>query len=88
MNDRSVGRWHSPSGARPPKRGVVHGSGLGHWRWMVERTLAWLHQYRRLRIRWERRADIHEGLPQAGRVSNLLAAFEGTTYRPVVQRGA
>jgi hypothetical protein len=40
---------------------------------MVERTLAWLHQYRRLRIRWERRADIHEGLPQAGRVSNLLA---------------
>jgi hypothetical protein len=27
---------------------------------MVERTLAWLHQYRRLRIRWERRADIHQ----------------------------
>jgi hypothetical protein len=40
---------------------VVHGSGLGRWRWMVERTLAWLHQYGRLRIRWERRADIHEG---------------------------
>lgn len=27
---------------------------------MVERTIAWLHQYRRLRIRFERRADIHE----------------------------
>lgn len=49
-------------GIRPmiARRGVVHGSGLGRWRWMVERTLAWLHQYRRLRIRWERRADIHE----------------------------
>ncbi|GHD33574.1 hypothetical protein GCM10010313_79350 [Streptomyces violarus] len=26
----------------------------------VERTFAWLHGFRRLRIRWERRADIHE----------------------------
>ena len=26
---------------------------------MVERTLAWLGRYRRLAIRWERRADIH-----------------------------
>jgi hypothetical protein len=26
----------------------------------VERSLAWLHQFRRLRIRWEHRADIHE----------------------------
>ena len=29
-------------------------------RWVVERTLSWLHQFRRLRIRYERRADIHE----------------------------
>lgn len=28
--------------------------------WVVERTFAWLHGFRRLRIRWERRADIHE----------------------------
>jgi transposase len=51
-------------GIRPQiaRRGVGHGSGLGRWRWMVERTIAWLHQYRRLRLRWERRADIHEGL--------------------------
>jgi hypothetical protein len=27
---------------------------------VVERTLSWLHQHRRLRIRYERRADIHE----------------------------
>jgi transposase len=27
---------------------------------VVERTFAWLHGFRRLRIRWERRPDIHE----------------------------
>lgn len=37
-----------------------HGSGLGQQRWVVERTLSWLHQHRRLRLRYERRADIHE----------------------------
>jgi transposase len=37
-----------------------HGSGLGKTRWVVERTLSWLHQFRRLRVRWERRKDIHE----------------------------
>ena len=43
------------------KRNTDHGSGLGVYRWVVERTLAWLHQFRRLRIRYERRNDIHEG---------------------------
>jgi transposase len=37
----------------------VHGSGLGKTRWVVERTLAWLRQFRRLRVRYDRRADIH-----------------------------
>jgi transposase len=37
-----------------------HGSGLGRQRWVVERTISWIHQYRRLRVRYERRADIHE----------------------------
>lgn len=37
-----------------------HGSGLGVTRWVVERTISWLHQFRRLRIRWERRHDIHQ----------------------------
>ena len=39
-----------------------HGSGLGRERWVVERTLSWLHQHRRLRLRYERRPDIHEAL--------------------------
>ncbi|MGW2101583.1 IS5 family transposase [Streptomyces olivaceoviridis] len=42
------------------RRGTGHGSGLGVYRWVVERTFAWLHGFRRLRVRWERRADIHE----------------------------
>jgi hypothetical protein len=50
------------TGIRPviARRGVAHGSGLGVYRWVVERTLAWYHGMKRLRIRWERRDDIHE----------------------------
>ncbi|BDM74962.1 hypothetical protein HEK616_84490 (plasmid) [Streptomyces nigrescens] len=44
------------------QRGIPHGSGLRTHRWVVERTIAWLHGFRRLRIRWERRDDIHEAL--------------------------
>jgi transposase len=29
-----------------------HGSGLGRWRWVLERTFAWLNQFRRLRVRY------------------------------------
>ncbi|WP_344626874.1 IS5 family transposase [Kitasatospora arboriphila] len=43
-------------------RGVAHGSGLGKTRRVVERTFAWLHQFKRLRIRYEIRADLHLGL--------------------------
>ncbi|MFC9948969.1 IS5 family transposase [Streptomyces pratensis] len=46
------------------RRGAAHGSGLGKVRWVVERTFAWLHQFKRLRIRYERRADLHQGLLQ------------------------
>ncbi|WP_328414457.1 IS5 family transposase [Micromonospora sp. NBC_00389] len=42
------------------RRGVDHGSGLGARRWVVEQTIALLHWFRRLRIRWEIRDDIHE----------------------------
>ncbi|MEU4830535.1 transposase, partial [Streptosporangium sp. NPDC023615] len=38
------------------------GSGLGTIRWVVERTFAWLNQFKRLRIRYEHRADLHQGL--------------------------
>jgi transposase len=55
-------------GIRPllAKRGTAHGSGLGRWRWVVERTFAWLSQFRRLRVRYDRRADIHEAFLSLG----------------------
>jgi transposase len=45
-----------------PEKGIDDQSGLGETRWPVERTLAWVHQNRRLRIRYERRPDIHQAL--------------------------
>jgi len=39
---------------------------LGRLRWVVERTIAWLHQFRRLRVRYERRADIHQAFVTLG----------------------
>ncbi|MGN9920766.1 IS5 family transposase [Micromonospora palomenae] len=44
------------------RRGTGHGSGLGQRRWVVERSFAWLHAFKRLRTRYERRADIHQAL--------------------------
>ena len=46
--------------ARIARYGVESRERLGRWRWVVERTLGWLHRFRRLRIRYERRADIHQ----------------------------
>jgi transposase len=41
-------------------RGTGHGSGLGAQRWVVEHSFAWLHGFRRLLVRYERRADTHK----------------------------
>ncbi|MFI1995332.1 IS5 family transposase [Actinoplanes sp. NPDC020271] len=48
------------------RRGTEHGSGLGKLRWVVEQSFALLHWFRRLRIRWEIRDDIHEALLKIG----------------------
>src|SRR5262245_5461801 len=42
------------------RRQTAHGSGLGRARWVVERTFAWLHNYKRLPVRYDRRHEIHE----------------------------
>ena len=47
-------------GARIARKGVESGERLGRYRWMVERTLAWLARSRRLTIRYERDADLHQ----------------------------
>ncbi len=41
------------------RRGTEHGSGIGTERWVVERTFSHLHNLRRLRIRYERSAEVH-----------------------------
>jgi IS5 family transposase len=45
---------------RIARRGVESGERLGRHRWVVERTLAWFARFRRLTVRYERRADILE----------------------------
>ncbi|MBN6057146.1 IS5/IS1182 family transposase, partial [Nonomuraea sp. RK-328] len=41
------------------RRGSGHGYGLGVYRWVVEGAIVLLHWFRRLRIRWDIRDDIH-----------------------------
>jgi transposase len=48
------------------RRTTEHGSGLGKLRWVVERTFAWLHFFRRLRLRWQRRSELHEAFMHHG----------------------
>ena len=48
------------------RRKTEHGSGLGRARWVVERTFAWLHHLKRLLVRYDRRAEIHEALLALG----------------------
>ena len=50
---------------------------------MVERTISWLHQYRRLRVRYERRADIHEAFLQ---IAGCLICFKLLNRRHFVRR--
>jgi transposase len=52
--------------ARIARRGIDSSERLGRHRWVVERTLAWLSCYRKLTVRYERRADIHEAFLELG----------------------
>jgi transposase len=49
-------------GIRPrlARRYRSHGSGLGRYRWPVERFFSWLHRFGRLRVRTDRLAETHE----------------------------
>ena len=62
--------WNPPHEAGPWNSSQLfaehNGSGLGRFRWVVERTFAWLNQFRRLRVRYDRRADIHEAFLSLG----------------------
>jgi len=52
--------------ARIPRRRDELSNHLGEIRWPIERTLSWLKQFRRLRIRWDRLDEIHEAFLQMG----------------------
>jgi transposase len=52
--------------SRINRRGVDSSERLGRYRWVVEWTLAWLSCYRRLKVRYERRADIHQAFLDLG----------------------
>ncbi len=47
---------------RIARKGIESSAHLGRHRWVVERSLAWLLGCRRLGVRYERRADILQGL--------------------------
>lgn len=51
---------------RIARKGVDSSEKLGRHRWVVERTLAWLAQFRRLTTRYERREDIHQAFHTLG----------------------
>jgi IS5 family transposase len=51
---------------RIARKGVESSERLGRYRWVVERTGAWLSRYRRLKVRYERRDDIHQAFLDLG----------------------
>jgi transposase len=51
---------------RIARKGIDSSQRLGRHRWVIERTLAWLGRCRRLTIRYERRADIHQAFLTLG----------------------
>lgn len=62
---RTVLRW---LGITPvlAKRYTEHGSGLGKFRWYVERTISWLHSLGRLRRRLDRLPEMQEAFLRLG----------------------
>jgi transposase len=51
---------------RIARRGVESSERLGRYRWVIERTFAWLTRFRRLSIRYERFAQMHLALLTLG----------------------
>lgn len=53
-------------GSRIARKGIESSKRLGRFRWVVERTFAWLHGFRRLDVRYERDANIHQAFLDLG----------------------
>lgn len=63
---------------RIARRGVESSERLGRWRWVVERTFSWLASCRRLLVRYERRADIHEAFLQLACALTCFGSLQKT----------
>jgi transposase len=63
---------------RLARRGSDSSERLGRHRWVVERTLSWLLGCRRLGMRYERRADLLQGL------LHLACALLSLSFLPAV----
>ena len=51
---------------RMARRGIESSEKLGRYRWAAERTLWWVNRFRRLKVRYERREDIHQAFLDLG----------------------
>ena len=59
----------------------MNGRGLSRYRWVVERTFAWLHNFKRLFIRYDHRDEIHEAATVGRRARDSVDDAGG--YRPL-----
>jgi hypothetical protein len=67
---------------RIARRGIESGEKLGRYRWVVERTLSWMNRFRRLKVRYERRDDIHQAFSSISDApSSAGATFSGYVRR-------
>jgi transposase len=48
------------------RRGIESSEKLGRYRWAVERTLSWVNRFWRLKVRYERRDNIHQAFLDLG----------------------
>ncbi len=71
---RALSRRHIKG--RIARKGIESSERLGRHRWVVERTLAWLGQFRRLTVRYERCDDIHQAFLSLGCALICLRAIE------------
>ena len=58
------------------KRNTEHGSGLGRWRWVVERTHAWYGRWRRHSRDYERYTTSSEAMIQVSAIGGMLRRLD------------
>jgi transposase len=51
---------------RIARKSIESSERLGRYRWVVERTISWVHRNRRLAVRYERRDDIRPAFLDMG----------------------